>query len=159
MSNLPDPQKLPSKIIPTDNWDEETRKVVGEIAISFAQLEHVLWLSPKRVKQLRFPEWDQIAGRVSIEGRCKQIADAYAMRKMNQAKEAELGRLLKEVAAANEERNSVIHARWGCKKRDGKMVARYRVWRNKNLGVDHGELAAIRDKIRNLRDRLGQYRW
>jgi hypothetical protein len=107
----------------------------GQIAISFAQLEHVLWVSPKRVTKLRFSDWEQIAGRVSIGGRCEQIAHAYAVRKMNQAQEAELSKLLKEVTKAAEARNSIVHARWGCKKRAGKVIARYRVWKGKNLGA------------------------
>ena len=155
----PGEHNVPTKFIPTDNWDCETWNVVGQIAISFAQLEHVLWLSPKRVKKLRFSDWEQIAGRVSIEGRCEQIAHAYAVRKMNQAQEAELSKLLKEVTKAAEARNSIVHARWGCKKRAGKVIARYRVWKGKNLGVNLDELLGIRDEIRDLRHRLGRYPW
>jgi hypothetical protein len=53
-ASRPGEHNVPTKFIPTDNWDCETWNVVGQIAISFAQLEHVLWLSPKRVTKLRF---------------------------------------------------------------------------------------------------------
>jgi hypothetical protein len=147
------------KMILTDLWDAATRQVVGEIAISFAQLEHVLWLLPKRIKQLEMSVWENMAEIVGIPTRCNQIAEAYPVRAMHQGNEADLDALLSRVKAANEKRNGLIHGRWGCKKVNGEVVSRHRIWRGRDRGIDLAELTAFRTEVRELRDQLGAYRW
>ena len=148
-----------SKIILTDDWRGEISQVVGEIAISFAQLEHVLWLSPKRIKKLPFSVWEQMAGRVSITERCAQIRDSYAVRAMHQDKEASLDSLLKSVVRVNEQRNAIIHGRWGCKKDGGVIVSRHRIWKGKEQRLDKTWFIELRGEIRELRRSLGKFSW
>ncbi len=147
------------KMILTDKWEKGTLRVVGQIAIAFAQLEQILWLSPKRIKQLPFSVWEGMAGKVSIPNRCNQIREAYATSHMNQEREADLENLLGKVIMVNEKRNSIIHSRWGCKKQNGEVVSRHRIWKSKDRGIDLVELRRVRDDIRELRDRLGRYPW
>ncbi len=147
------------KMILTDKWDEGTWKVVGQIAIAFAQLEHILWLSPKRIKKLRFSVWEGMAGKMPIPKRCEQIGKAYAIKHLNQEREAELKDLLKNVIRVNEKRNSIIHGRWGCKKQNGVVVSRHRIWNGRDRGIDVAKLRQLRDHIRELRDQLGRYPW
>ncbi len=147
------------KMILTDKWDEGTWKVVGQIAIAFAQLEHILWLSPKRIGKLDFSIWEGMAGMISIPQRCNQISDAYAMKNMNQEREAELENLLKKAIQVNEKRNSIIHGRWGCKKQNGVVISRHRIWKGRDRGIDVAKLRQLRDHIRELRDQLGRYPW
>jgi hypothetical protein len=149
------------KMILTDQWDEDTCRLVGQIAISFAQLEHILWLSPKRVRKLRFPVWEAMAGQVTIPQRCEQIRKTYALKRMHQGLEAELDRLLLRIERANDARNSIIHGRWGCKKNEDRtdIVSRHRIWRGKDRGIDHAQLTKLRDEVRELRDQLGRYSW
>jgi hypothetical protein len=78
---------------------------------------------------------------------------------MNQEREAKLEKLLRKVARVNEKRNAVVHARWGCKKRDGQVISRHRIWKGKEQGLDLSELSQLRDDIRRLRDQLGRYPW
>src|SRR5690242_3468042 len=94
-------------IILTDMWDDEVKRTVGEITIAFAQLEHALWVLPKRIKELNIREWADIAGTVSIPARCQQIRDAFAQKHMNQELEAQLESLLGAVERVNEFRNSI----------------------------------------------------
>jgi hypothetical protein len=147
------------KMILTDQWDEETWKVVGQIAIAFAQLEHILWLSPKRIEKLDFSVWEGMAGRRAIPQRCDQISEAYAIKRINQDGEAELKKLLEKVKRVNKKRNSIIHGRWGCKKRNGEVISRHRIWNNRDQGIDVAKLRQLRDHIRELRDQLGRYPW
>ncbi len=147
------------KMILTDQWDERICEVVGQIAIAFAQLEHVLWVSPKRIKKLPFSEWEAMAGRVSIPNRCEQIRKTYATKYMDQVGEAELGALLTRIVKVNEGRNSILHGRWGCKKQNGAVVSRHRYWKKKDQGIDVEKLSRLRDEIRELRDQLGRYPW
>ncbi len=142
------------KMILTDQWDDEISKVVGEIAIAFAQLEHALWVLPKRIKKLTIDDWAGIAGKVPIPTRCAQIRESFALKHMNQHQEAELDSLLKAVERINEDRNSVVHGRWGCKKVDGKITSRHRFWRERDQGVVIADLKVLRDDIRTVRDRL-----
>jgi hypothetical protein len=142
------------KMILTDQWDVEISKVVGEIAISFAQLEHALWVLPKRIKKLDLDEWAGIAGKVPIPTRCQQIRESFARKRMNQDQEAELDSLLKDVERVNENRNSVVHGRWGCKKKRGKISSLHRFWRDRDQGVVIADLKILRDDIRTTRDRL-----
>lgn len=146
-------------MILTDKWDEKILKVVGQITVAFAQLEHILWVSPKRIKRLPFSKWEGMAGRMSIPQRCDQIRDAYATKHMNQVKEAELNALLEKVDQVNGKRNSIIHGRWGCKKQDGRVVSRHRIWKGKDRGIDPAEFRQLRDQIRKLRDDLGRFPW
>jgi hypothetical protein len=147
------------KMILTDNWDVSIWQVVGEITVAFAQLEQVLWLSPKRIQRLEYTVWEEMAGRATIPQRCSQIADGYAKRQMDQKREAELESLLQNVVAVNARRNSVVHARWGCKKKNGQVVSRHRIWKGKDHGLHISQFLQLRDDIRNLRDRLGRYPW
>lgn len=147
------------KMILTDKWDEKTLKVVGQIAIAFAQLEQILWLSPKRIQKMPFTVWEGMAGRMSIPGRCEQIRNEYAKKHKNQDREATLNALLDRVIKVNEKRNSIIHSRWGCKKQDGKVVSRHRIWKGKDRGIDPAKLRQLRNQIRELRDELGRYPW
>ena len=147
------------KMILTDKWNQETSQVVGEVAIAFAQMEHVLWLSPKRIKKLPYSVWEGLAGRVSIPDRCAQIRDAYATSCMNQDQEANLEHLLKKVIVVNNKRNSIIHGRWGCKKREGQVISWHRIWKNQDQGVNVVEMQKLRNEIRELRDKLGRYPW
>jgi hypothetical protein len=103
------------KMILTDKWDERTAKLVGQIAIAYAQLEHVLWLGPKRIDKMPFSVRDAMAGRMTIPQRCEQVADAYAKKHLSQEKEAELDGLLKQILEINDERNSIMHGRWGAR--------------------------------------------
>lgn len=146
-------------MILTDKWDAGTLRVVGEIAIAFAQLEQILWLSPKRIRKLSFYDWEGIAGRVPIPNRCNQIKVAYARSNMTQEMEAELEKILRKVIVVNEKRNSIVHGRWGCKKQNGEVVSRHRIWKNKDQGIDLVKLRRLRDDIRELRDQLGRYPW
>ena len=148
-------------IIPTDLWEPEIKTVVGEIAIAFAQLEHTLWVLPKRIKRLTLREWVELADVVSIPTRCAQIRAEFAKRHMHQQQEAELDELLKAVERVNEDRNAVIHGQWGCKKDrpGGAVVSVHRVWKQKDRGADLEQLQNLRDEIRNLRDRLGRFVW
>ncbi len=147
------------KMILTDKWDERTAKLVGQITIAYAQLEHVLWLGPKRINKLPFSVWEAMAGRMTIPQRCEQIADAYARKHLSQDKEAELDCLLKHVLEINDERNSIVHGRWGCKKKNGVVVSRHRIWRDLDRGTDAERLTQLRNRIRALRDTLGRYDW
>ena len=88
-----------------------------------------------------------------------QIRKAYATSRMNQEREAELENLLGKVIVVNEKRNSIIHSRWGCKKQNGEVVSRHRIWKNKDQGIDLVKLRRLRDDIRELRDQLGRYPW
>lgn len=56
--------------------------------IAFAQLEQVLWVSPKRILELEYSIGEGLAGRATIPQRCSRIADGYAMRRMDQSREA-----------------------------------------------------------------------
>ena len=150
--------KLFSMIL-TDSWNEEITQAVGEVAVAFAQLEHVLWISPKRIRGLRFLDWEAVAGMIPIPQRCDQIADAYASRKMSQDREAKLERLLSKVKKVAKRRNAVIHARGGCKKSQGKLVSSHRVWKGVDYGVNRRDFIQLRDDIRILRDQLGRYSW
>ena len=147
------------KMILTDNWDETIWKIVGEIVVAFAQLEQILWLSPKRIEKLEYSAWEGMAGRATIPQRCCQIAEAYAKRQMNQEREAELEELLHKVVGVNEKRNAVVHARWGCKKQDGQVTSLHRIWKGREQGLDLSQLSQLRDNIRQLRDQLGRYPW
>lgn len=63
---------------------------LGQVMIAFAQLEQVLWVSPQRILELEHSIWEGMAGRATIPQRCSQIADGYAMRRMDQNREAKL---------------------------------------------------------------------
>lgn len=144
------------KMILTDEWTDEILRVVGEIAIAFAQLEHGLWVLPKRIKKLSIADWTGMAGKVPIPTRCQQIKDAFALKHMNQEQEAELTSLLNDVERINADRNSVIHGRWGCKKTSagGEIISRHRFWMEQDRGVVLQDLETLRDEIRTLRERL-----
>jgi hypothetical protein len=58
------------KMILTDSWDAKIWKIVGEITVAFAQLEQILWLSPKRIEKLKYSSWEGMAGRATIPQRC-----------------------------------------------------------------------------------------
>jgi hypothetical protein len=147
------------KMILTDQWDQATRIVVGEIGIAYAQLEHVLWLGPKRIKGLTIQVWDAIAERRTIPDRCREILQHYEHKHMHQDREASLNGLMTRVLKAADARNSIFHGRWGCKKQQGAIVSRHRYWRNKDRGVDTQRLIALRDEIRTLRDELLHFPW
>ena len=147
------------KMTLTDKWDVETFRVVGEIVIAFAQLEHILWLSPKRIEKLPFSVWEGMAGRATIPVRCNQIREAYATKHMNQEREAQLELMLKKVVLVNDKRNSIVHGRWGCKKQEGQVVSRHRIWKSKERGVDLADMRQFRDVVRELRDQLGRFPW
>ena len=123
-----------SKMVLTDMWDGKTCKIVGQIAIAFAQLEHVLWLSPKRIRNQNYSVWEAIAGIEPVPTRCQQIRDAYAIMQMDQEKEASLESLLRAVVDLNEKRNGILHARWGAKKYKGVVKSWHRIWKNHDRG-------------------------
>jgi hypothetical protein len=148
------------KMILTDMWEDETTRVIGEIAIAFAQLEHVLWVSPKRIRELSMNEWEQIAGESSIPARCRQIQEAHAIRALNQNREGDLLHWLREAERVAKARNSIMHARWGCKKdKQMRITTRHRIWKNKDAGIDHAKLVTLRNDIRRVRDELGRFKW
>jgi hypothetical protein len=145
------------EMILTDQWDDEIAQVVGQITIAFAQLEHVLWVLPKRIEKMAIRDWDALAGKEDINGRCKQVRMYFAKNKLPEL--AALDRLLNEVKRLNDERNSVVHGRWGCKKlySGGPITSRHRFWRDRDKGVDLRELEDLRDRIRSLRDQLQRF--
>jgi len=144
-------------MILTDKWDRQTLKVVGEITIGFAQLEHVLWVLPKRIEKISVRDWDALAGKEDIKGRCNQVRKYFARHRLPRLTELDL--LLNEIKRLNEHRNSVVHGRWGCKKMHpgGRIRSRHRFWKNQDRGVDLRELKALRDRIRSLRDELQRF--
>jgi len=144
-------------MILTGLWDDDVKKIVGEITIAFAQLEHVLWLLPKRLdKKMTLQEWAAIADTLKIPRRCQQIRDYYGRRHMNQEPEAKLDVLLGEVEELNEKRHSVVHARWGCKKAysRGPIVSTHRIWKDEDKGVNLAELTALARRVQHIRDEL-----
>lgn len=144
-------------MILTDQWDDEITQVVGQITIAFAQLEHVLWVLPKRIQRIAIRDWDALSGKEDIKGRCNQIRKHFA--KYNLPELPVLDRLLNEVKRLNDDRNSVVHGRWGCKKLypGGPITSRHRFWKKRDKGVDLRELEDMRDRIRGLRDQLQRF--
>src|SRR5947207_738062 len=143
------------KMILTDQWDDEITKVVGEIAIAFAQLEHVLWLLPKRIDELSLSQWAAMAGKESIPDRCKRIRQRFAKKEISPERLARLDTLLNKIKKTNNVRISVIHGRWGCKKSSsGEIKSLHRIWKKQDKGVDIIELQQLRNDIRSLRDKL-----
>ena len=144
------------KMILTDQWDAEITKVVGEITIAFGQLEHVLWLLPKRIDELSIRQWAAMAGKKSIPDRCKVIRQRFAREPTNRERLPDLDSLLNTVKKINNDRIAVVHGRWGCKKDapGGAITSLHRIWKEQDRGVDLQVLNTLRDKIRTLRDDL-----
>jgi hypothetical protein len=145
------------KMILTDQWSDQIAKVVGEITIAFAQLEHVLWVLPKRIEKISLREWDGLAGKEDIKGRCNQVRTYFTRNGLQGTPQLDI--LLNEVKRLNNDRNAVVHGRWGCKKTlaGGAIVSRHRFWKNEDRGVDLQQLEFLRDRIRCLRDELQRF--
>ncbi len=140
------------KFLQTDEWGEEVFILVGQIAIAHAQLCHQLFLAPKRIKQITLEEWGEEGEKDFVPKKIKLIKRELAAR-LGEVP-PELSELLEEIVTANSERNAVIHAYWGCTKKEGKIIAWHRIWENTDLGVNKDDLRALRDKLRRLRHGL-----
>jgi hypothetical protein len=149
------------KVILTDSWDDDIWLAVGQIAVAFAQLDHILWISPKRIKEIPIKSWEKMTKQMTIPKRTKEIKDSYKAKIPTPTleKQRHLEKILQKVCNAADKRNAIMHARWGCQKSDGKITERFRIWKGKNLGVDISSLNKLRDEIRKLRDELGRYEW
>jgi len=152
--------KIPKKMIAGDVWDDEIFKVVGEITIAFAQLDHVMCFLPKRIKRksvrdLSKQDWKDIKKNKFIPNRCKQIR-REAGDCLDEAKRATLEPLLAKALDLNDQRNSVAHGQWGYKKAKprGDILSRHRIWKGEDRRVIFDELKGLRDNIRSLRDDL-----
>jgi len=135
--------------------DPELTRVLGEIAIAFTHLEHILWLSPKRLASIPFDEYLEVAEDSSIPQRCDDLESNYGKKVMDQQREGRLWSILGRVREVTRRRNEVFHALW-IEQQDGKPV---RNKQGKILTADLDTMMRLRDDIRAVVQELNSYPW
>jgi hypothetical protein len=149
-----------TKAILRDQWDPEILKLVGEIVIALAQLDHVICLLPKRlsgqqIKDISKKQWKRIVNE-DLKKRCDRIRDQPAFKHLAEIEKAKLNDLLDEAAYVGKSSNAIVHGLWGYNKDkpDGAIIARHLIWRGKEMRLSLIELMVLRDRIRQARDGL-----
>jgi hypothetical protein len=143
-----------------DDHDGELLKVLGEVVAVFGDLEQVLWLTPKRILNIKLSIWKRTLAdpeaerRRSIEDRVRSIRETYK-KHHGGAIPSDLDLLLKDVKGLNKERHEVIHALWA-RDMEGSVV-RIRLGRILPSNVD--VMADLVCRARRVRDRMNDYRW
>ena len=144
-------------MILSDQWDDEITKVVGEIVIAFGQLEHVLWVAGKRSRKLSMQEWAELReGGRTVPEKCRYLREEFTRQQMDDTLRSDLHQTLDKIVNLAETRNRIVHGRWGVKKLDGKIISKHRIWQNRDAGVDVAKMIALRNGIRDARDRLNR---
>lgn len=131
-----------------DDFPDEILRLVGQIVIGFAQLEHVLKLLVKRHLHQGFDEGMAEAERIrKINALRKRIEDLHARTTLDQRREADLAALLRDAEDLyQEDRTRIVHALWAHTV-DGRPI---RVFRERDWGISLDELNMLRCKLRAL---------
>jgi hypothetical protein len=122
-----------------NRWPEGQLLLMGRIAVAFSQLEWVVFLSPKRLRDQKLGryrnEWDQ---KKDLSVWCEQLKrDAQVL---SGGQRAHLLNLVARLERANEKRNDLFHRTWV-------------------LPADTDALRDLIVEIRELRDGLNEFAW
>jgi len=140
-----------TKIDFTCDLGDELLKVIGEIVVSFGQLERVIALTIKRAEpSTTLADAEALVIRVGADG--NRAINSYQQLVMDQGLEADFEELMKKADAIAPRRHDVVHGHWG---RDGNRCVRWqRKGEYKELYID--QLERLRDDIRHLVAEINQ---
>ena len=130
---------------------DDLLQVIGQIAVSFGQLEHVVALSIKRTSpSMTLAEAEAL--RDSIVLLSNRAQESYVNWAMDQNLEANFRQRFEEVRGIARRRNDVFHAFWG---RDGEGGVR---WHRSGRArrIDINELRQLWDDIWQLAGRINE---
>jgi hypothetical protein len=124
---------------------DDLLKVIGEIVVSFGQLEHAVALSIKRTSPATTLT-DVQAFTDILVGRSRRAQESFEVWAKDQDREGDFKRLTDQVGDIARRRRDVVHALWG-KDRDGGV----RWLRNgQERDIEIAQLELLRDDIRQL---------
>jgi hypothetical protein len=133
---------------------------LGSLVAAYGDLEQVLWLTPKRIRNLTLAEWKKRLADPEAERR-KKVSDRVKSIRMTYrehhgaAVPGDLDELLREVGKVNDERHNMIHALW-VRDMQGDVL---RIRLGKKLPADVATIANLVARIRRVRDRINDYPW
>lgn len=129
----------------TYDLGDDLLKVIGQIVVSFGQLEHIVAMTIKRTSpSMTLAEAEALTdGIVERSTRAQENFEIWAM---NQDLEGDFGKLIEKVHKIARRRNDVVHALWG-KDPEGRVR-----WQRKGGGtkIEINRLKQLRDDIRLL---------
>ncbi len=135
---------MSNHIMMTCTYDlgDDLLQVIGQIVVSFGQLEHVVALTIKRTSpSMTLAEAEALTdGIVQRSTRAQESFERWAM---YQNLEADFGKRIEAVRRIARRRNDVIHALWG---RDPEGRVRWQR-SGENRGIEINQLRHLRDAI------------
>ena len=140
---------MAKKIKLTCDVGDDLLKVIGEVAVTFGQLEHVLSLSIKRTRPtMSLLEAQRLTD--GITGRTEEAREAFEVWIQDQELEGKFSELMKELREVAARRNDVFHALWG-KDAEGRVI-----WLRKSQYINPSlaSLQKLRDDIRYMTARV-----
>ena len=133
------------KLNPTYDLGDDLLKVIGEIVVSFGQLEHAVALTIKRTSLLMTLAQAQALTN-GVVRRGEDAQESIAWWAMNQDREVEFTQLMDQVGGLARRRNDVVHGVWG-KDEEGRV----RWTRNQSASeFDVNQLQSLRNEIHQL---------
>ena len=128
----------------TYDLEDDLLMVIGQIVVSFGQLEHIVALTIKRTSPMTLEEAEALTD--GIVERSAKAKESYEIWATNQGLEAEFLKLVDKAGKVARRRNDVIHAFWA------KDPAGCIQWRRNGLQkkIDIEQLKVLRDDIHLL---------
>lgn len=129
----------------TYDLGDDLLKVIGQIVVSFGQLEHSVAMAIKRTAP-SMALAEAVALTDSIVERSKRAQESFERWAMDQDREGDFTKLIKEVRRMARRRNDVVHALWG-KDPEGRVR-----WKRKSedAKIEIDRLRRLRDEIQRL---------
>lgn len=129
----------------TYDLGDDLLKVIGQIVVSFGQLEHIVAMTIKRTSpSMTLAEAEALTdGIVERSTRAQESFERWAM---DQDLEGDFGKLIEKVRKIAHRRNDVVHALWG-KDPEGRVR-----WQRKggNTIIEIDRLKLLRSEIQLL---------
>jgi hypothetical protein len=147
-----------------DDHSTELLAALGKLVAAFGDLEQVLWLTPKRIRNIKLAEWEKALGSPRAVREIRRNSSvpkmAGSIRETNEKHHgalvsADLDALLSEVTEINKERHEMIHALW-VRDMEGNVL---RIRLSKSLPADVDTVCDLVTRVRRLRDRINDYPW
>ena len=129
----------------TYDLGDDLLKVIGQIVVSFGQLEHIVAMTIKRTSP-SMTLAEAVALTDGIVERSTRAQESFERWAMDQNLESDFRQRIEEVSRLARRRNDVIHALWG---RDTEGRVRWQR-SGKNIGIEINRLRLLRDEIRLL---------
>ncbi len=131
-------------LTPTYDLGDDLLKVIGEIVVSFGQLEHAVALAIKRTSPMTLEEAQALTN--GVVERSTHAQESFEKWAMNQNLEGEFKQLMGQVRGLARRRNDVVHGLWG-KDPQGR-VQWLRNAGGEEIKIDR--LESLRDEIQRL---------